>query len=457
MSTLPPTIVAALDALGSELVSWAQTHRDSTLADQEQAVLERVRAALPALLGAVLTLSTRHLDPGLRGLPQRCPTCDQRCRVQSWRPRRVMTICGRVAWDRPWYVCWSCGHGWSPIDHTLGIAARGRLSAGLQQWLAALGAATDFAEAQGWLEQLGGVHVAKETVRAQAERQGAALEAAEQAARAQVEATRESALPVEAAPGQLLVETDGVMVRYRETGWHEVKIGLVAGWADGALTAPSYVAAREGAAAFGDRLLAEAARRGALEIVGWEGGRTGAGLAVLRDVLVLADGARWIWTLAAEHFGARRELVDFYHASEHLWTVARLLESEGTAVAATWGAARCHELRHAGVDPVRTVLRAARATTADGRKLLRRERAYFRTNAARMDYPAAKAAGLPIGSGAVESLARHLVQLRLKRPGARWSRPGAQAILTLRAHLQSGRPLPCRAQAPEPTPAPRAA
>src|SRR5215218_4672080 len=287
MSTLPPLIVAALDALGSDLVSWAETHRDSTLVDQEQAVLERVRAALPRLLGAVLTLSTRQLDPGLRGLPQRCPTCGQRCRVQSWRRRRVTTICGRVAWERPWYVCRGCGAGWSPVDQTLGVAPRARLSAGLQQWLAEVGAATDFADAQEWLEQLGGVHVAKETVRAQAERQGAALEVAQQTASAQVERTRESAL-LAAAPGHLLVETDGVMVRYRETGWHEVKIGLVAGWVAGALAAPSYVAAREGAAAFGDRLLAEAARRGALEIVGWAGGRTGAGLAVLRDVLVLA-------------------------------------------------------------------------------------------------------------------------------------------------------------------------
>jgi hypothetical protein len=457
MNTLPPSIVAALETLGSELVTWAQDHRDSTLVDQEQAVLERVRAALPALLGTVLTLSTRKLEPGLRRLPESCPTCGRRCRRPSWRRRWVTTICGRVTWERPWYHCRGCQHGWSPVDHTLGVAPRARLSGGLQQWLAELGAATDFAEAQGWLERLGGVHVAKETVRAQAERAGAALEAAQQAASAQVEATRESALPVDTAPGQLLVETDGVMVRYQKTGWHEVKIGLVAGWVEGALTAPSYVAAREGAAAFGDRLLGEAARRGALEIVGWEGGRSSAGLAVLRDVLILGDGARWIWTLAAEHFGARRELVDFYHASEHLWTVARLLESEGTAVAAEWGTARCHELRHDGVDAVRTALRAARATTADGRKLLRRERAYFRTNAARMDYPAAKAAGLPIGSGAVESLARHLVQLRMKRPGARWSRAGAQAIVTLRAHLKSGRPLPCRAEPPARTQAPRAA
>src|SRR5205823_13698655 len=122
-----------------------------------------------------------------------------------------------------------CRHGWSPVDSTLAVAPRARLSGGLQEWLAHLGAATAFAEAQDWLERLTGVHVAKETVRQQAEQQGAALEQAQQQAIAHRERTGESLLPVEAAPGQLVVETDGVMVLYRQTGWHEVKIGLVAG------------------------------------------------------------------------------------------------------------------------------------------------------------------------------------------------------------------------------------
>lgn len=73
MTTLPPPIVAALETLGSELVTWAQDHRDSTLVDQEQAVLERVRAALPRLLGAVLTQSTRKLEPGRAGRRRRAP------------------------------------------------------------------------------------------------------------------------------------------------------------------------------------------------------------------------------------------------------------------------------------------------------------------------------------------------------------------------------------------------
>ncbi len=432
--TLPPSIVAPLEQLAEDLVSWAHAHRDSSLADVEQAVLGAVRAALPARLGAVLPLSTRALEPGLCRAPAACPTCGQRCRVQSWRRRRVLTVCGRLEWERPWFTCAACHHGWSPGDATLGLRPRARLSAGVQQWLAELGAATDFAEAQEWLDRLSGLHVAPETVRQHAERAGAALEQEQQAAIAHVVATQESLPPVDAAPGQLLVETDGVLVHYRQTGWHEVKVALIAGWHDERLWAPSYVAAREPAAVFGQRLLAEAARRGAVEIVRWEGGRTGAGLAVLREVIVLGDGAAWIWNLAAEHFGARQELVDFYHASEHLWQVAHALYGEHSPTATAWARARGHELRHAGPAPVRAALRAARAPTPESRRLLRRERGYFRKHAERMPYPAAKAAGLPIGSGAVESLARHLVQLRMKRPGARWSRPGAHAILTLRAH-----------------------
>src|SRR2546423_1734020 len=96
MNTLPPPIVAALETLGSELVTWAQEHRDSTLVDQEQAVLERVRAALPRVLGAVLTQSTRKLQPGWPRLPAPCATCGRRAprwrrpaRAPSpWTPRR---------------------------------------------------------------------------------------------------------------------------------------------------------------------------------------------------------------------------------------------------------------------------------------------------------------------------------------------------------------------------------
>jgi hypothetical protein len=322
---LPAPIVAPVEALGQALARWSQEHRDAPLASHEQGVLTVVRAALPALLAAVIQASTTAVAPEQQRLRQPCPRCAARTRPRrQWRPRTVKTVCGPVRYERPCYWCRRCRRGWSPADATLAVPPRARLSAGLAAWLAELGAAATFAPAAALLERLTGVRVSDETLRQQAERQGAALEAAEQGAIARVQATREAAEPVVAAPGLLVVQADGVMVPYHD-GHHEAKVGLIAGWDGERLGAPSYVAAREPAAVFGARLLTEAARRGALEGAGWAGDRTAPGLAVLRRVLVLGDGAPWIWHLAAEHFGERIEIVDWYHASQHVWTLAHAL------------------------------------------------------------------------------------------------------------------------------------
>jgi hypothetical protein len=315
------------------------------------------------------------------------------------------------------------------------------MSAGLGAWVARLGGLTDFREAAELLAEYTGLVVGTETVRRHTERVGSGLADAEDAALAEVERTREAAGPVDPAPGDLVVELDGVMARYLG-GWHEVKVGAVGGIVDGATTALTYVAAREGPDRFGPRLLAEAARRGALEVVGWDGPIRGRGLARLRRVVVLGDGARWIWALAAEHFGARVEIVDYYHAAQHLWDVARALHPDDPARAAAWAAPLARRLRDDGVAPILDALAAAAAPPgAPAADLLRRARAFFRANATRMAYPDFRAAGLPIGSGAVESAARHVIQLRMKRPGMRWADHGGRAIAALRAAMRSGRPL----------------
>ena len=133
--------------------------------------------------------------------------------------------------------------------------------------------------------------------------------------------------------------------------------------------------------------------------------------------------------------------MDFYHASEHIWTLARALFGEGTEAAKSWARQRIGELKEEGVQPVQRALAEARGDTSEAAEVLRVERGYFRTNAARMAYPTFRARGLPIGSGAVESSAKHLVQQRMKRPGARWSQPGAQAVLNVRSRMLSGLPL----------------
>jgi hypothetical protein len=359
--------------------------------------------------------------------------------VQSWRSRTVRTICGELRFERPWYSCCACRHGFAAADVRLGLKPYQRLSAGLQTWLVDLGGYTDFREAAHLLEELTGLKVTAETVRQWTDEVGMELETEAQRASLEVERTQEAAAPLDPAPGHLVVETDGVMVRYCD-GWHEVKLVLVGGYVDGHLHAISYTGTRASPDIFGPRLLAEAARRGALEVIAWEGPTPDSRLPRLRPVVILGDGAPWIWNLAGEHFGEQRtEIVDFYHATEHLWTVAKALHTDDQDAAA-WAHTQIHDLRHSGIEPVARALREARAETPAAVEVLRRERGYFRTNAARMDYPTFHTDGLPIGSGAIESAANHVVQLRMKRPGARWSEAGAQAVLNVRCRLRSALP-----------------
>ena len=118
------------------------------------------------------------------------------------------------------------------------------------------------------------------------------------------------------------------------------------------------------------------------------------------------------------------------------------MDPDDPAAQAAWARPLARRLRDDGLAPVHDALAAVTAPAGSpAADILRRERAFFRANADRMAYPAFKAAGFPIGSGAVESAARHVIQLRMKRPGLRWANPGGRAIAALRSTLRSRRPL----------------
>jgi sulfur relay (sulfurtransferase) complex TusBCD TusD component (DsrE family) len=447
---LPDEIVQPLLQFGRALVTHARAHRDTSLAEHEDGVLAAWRMVAPTLLESVLGLATTGLEKTTRPLASRCPRCEQRRGVQSQRKRQVQTRLGPIRLKRWWHHCWKCGHGWSPPDQALGLAAYQQMSTGLARWQAALGAVTTFREAARLLGDLAGVEVGSETLRTHAERIGTQLEGQHQVAMANVEQTHEPS-PVEhaPAPGVLVIETDGVMVRYRDrqldgalgdSDWHEVKVGLAGGWQPRHLEQPSYVAAREPAAAFARRLGAEAARRGALDVVKWH--PWDGTPAELRPVVVLGDGAKWIWEHVATLFGEERtEIVDWYHASEHIWTVAKAVHGDDTPETKAWANTALDHLWQTGPKPVLHWFDATQPGSSAAGAVVQRERGYFSTNAARMQYPSFRERQLPIGSGAVEASAKHLVQQRMKRAGSRWSDLGARAILDLRCHLLSGHSL----------------
>jgi hypothetical protein len=427
-------MLACTEACVNALVCWTRDHPDADLDQREEQVLHQGRLLMTGLLTLVAVAAAPRT-------PGRCPHC------AAWpadpvvrpRPRTVLSRVGLLHLMRALVTCAGCGYSWYPLDRVLGLQPYQRLTRGVRQWLVELGVDLPFRRAARRLWSLTGLTVGAETIRTQTEAVGQALEAAQQAAIRRVARTQEAAEPLDPAPGQLVVETDGVMVHFLD-GWHEVKLGVIAGYADGTLRSPSYVAAQESAEQFGPRLLAEAARRGALEVVAWRSRLLAPGLALLRRVAVLGDGAVWIWHLAADHFGERIEIIDFYHASEHIWELARAFYGDNSPKAKRWAERQCRRLLKRGPQPLRRALRAAHPRQAAVAKLLRRERGYFQSNAARMDYPAFREQGLPIGSGAVESAAGHVVQQRLKRTaGMRWSQAGGTALLALRAYEASGR------------------
>lgn len=436
---IPEQIVAAVTRLAESLATWCEEGRDGRLEQHEAAVLERVRQVLPMLLEAVVETATSGLAPRVRQVPAACPGCGRKVRPHQERARQVLTQCGAVTIVRPWYTCAHCHHGWSVLETTLGVGQWQRSSAGLVAWLVRLGATTDYREAAELLDELTGLAVGPETIRRECVRVGTAIRAAEAAAIRQTQRTREAAEPLEAAPGLLVLEADGAMLLFTD-GWHEVKLGMVAGWDGDRLVVPSYVAAREPATAFGPRLAAEAARRGALEVDRWDGDVTRRGLAILRPAVILADGAVWIWNLADEYVDQRIEVSDFYHAAEHLAAVAATCFPD-PHTATAWLDARKGELLTLGPLPVLAAFDRLTPPTPHAAETRRRERAYFASRLERMDYPSLRLDGLPIGSGAIESAADHVVQRRMKRAGMRWSEPGGDAILALRARLRSRRPL----------------
>jgi hypothetical protein len=157
------------------------------------------------------------------------------------------------------------------------------------------------------------------------------------------------------------------------------------------------------------------------------------GLMQAHKVYVVADGAVWIWNLVADRFPYAIEMLDFYHASQHLWPVARALYSEDSQARA-WVEPLLRQLRHGdevGVLKGLNGLNDLLDTLAPGaRDIVQREQNYFENNKDRLGYQAASAQGCPVGSGAMESTCAQL-QNRFKRTGQFWVLDGHSNLMAL--------------------------
>jgi len=158
------------------------------------------------------------------------------------------------------------------------------------------------------------------------------------------------------------------------------------------------------------------------------------------QVVKVADAGGDNWAYLAELVLDGEEVVDFFHAAEHLNSALASVYGDGKAKTREKFATLRHVLleQEGGVERVIRALGALRKKEPDN-ETLKRELGYFRNHRARMEYARVSAAGLPMGSGVVEAACKTLVTQRMKNSGMRWSQEGGQAILNLRGWVQSER------------------
>lgn len=187
----------------------------------------------------------------------------------------------------------------------------------------------------------------------------------------------------------------------------------------------TYTGAIENAGQFGKRLYVEAWKRG------WNRAVT---------KVVIGDGAEWIWNLAQEHFPGAIQIVDLYHARQHLWDLARLLYSTDTKRRKAWiGLHQKRWLDQGKIAKLVASLQSIPTPDADVAQKIRHEIDYFTTNAARMNYPKFRKQHLFVGSGVIEAGCKTVVGHRLKQSGMFWTVHAANAILALRCCHLNGR------------------
>lgn len=402
-----------------------------------------VKADSLKIAGRILQQKLNTDNSDYRGPSLPCQ-CGGTARYVGRRPKNVTSVLGDLILERAYYHCSTCGTGFSPRDRALGLD-QGSLSPGVTRMVALVGANTSFEDGAHLLAELAGVSIDAKLVERTAERIGEAV------ARDEIL----HAEPVSITGRVMYVGVDGTGIPMRReellerpgkqpdgsAKTREVKVCTV--WETDAansenaqprkLGSTSYTAAIESAAwnevhpeytpPFAQRVERELNRRGFFQA---------------ETQVFIGDGARWVWNLAEMIAPGAIQIVDLYHAKEHLSALGSLLFSPGTDLARKWSADRHLELEIGNLDAVLNAIGQFSNLPGDKGAAARREQDYFVANRHRMDYARFRSMGLSVGSGVLEAGCRVVVGQRLKRSGMFWSVRGANQILALRSSMLSG-------------------
>jgi len=371
-------------------------------------------------------------------------SCGHQAHYQELRSKPVLTAVGKVAVSRPYYLCTHCHTGQFPADIELDIENT-EFSPGVRRMQAVVGQEAPFDHGRQQMKLLADLDVTTKAVERTAEAIGEDI-----AAREQDEIQRAVQLDLPIIVGDpisiLYVQMDGtgVPVVKKETvgrqgktegqpaHTREAKLGCVftqtkwdeEGYAIRDPDSTTYVGAIETAEEFGKRIYLEAWKRG------WSRAQ---------KKVVMGDGAEWIWNNADQHFPGAIQIVDLYHARQHLWGLARKLNPNQEAEQRRWIMVHQDMLDEGKIKDLVAALRCLDSSGSELAEKIRTEAGYFESNAKRMRYPEFRRQHLFVGSGVIEAGCKTVIGSRCKQSGMFWTVRGANAILALRCCQINGR------------------
>jgi len=380
--------------------------------------------------------------------PPSCGGCGHRMWYQDRESVCWLTRYGRMSARATRYRCPACQQERRPLLEWLGVEP-GQISGSLVRLLAVLGVLASYPMAAQLAWLLFGVKVSAMGVWRVVQRLGEAAARHNEALSAYHADGRQQQEPPSDAPPVVVLSVDGCQLgmqvrkkRRRRVGeeklpplppvqegrFREVKTGVLLLPSERVETSPGRrsLVRRFLVSCLGDADALYGHLWARLQQLGWIGAQT--------MVVILGDGAEWIWKRATL-FSRRCEILDFWHALEHAWVFARLRYGEGSKQADRWVHQIAQELRAGQVQEVIARLQTLRPKTPELREALQALIRYYSENATRMHYDQYLRWGYGIGSGAVESAHKQVVHARLRQAGMRWSEAGARRLLALRLLL----------------------
>lgn len=463
-----PSPSPSVDALVDEIVAQGEEHLlEQDLAHWRADLRQRLRQIeqhseqglgfieehiRQATLQLQRLLVQKAMQDKANTVDEKCPDCHaQLCDKKRRVPRWINAYCGQVKLVRTHGWCPHC-EGWVfPADRVLGLREDSSASPLVQEMCALLVSKMPAEQAEALCPRVTGRSLSRSTLAREAQRQGQTAQLVRQRLLEAPVFLAPASKIIKPAPGlesppepfTLVIQMDTWNIRERDhwghtqqrrrknlevERWHWVytatcfrlshrcQKGRFKNKLRALITERSYVATRGGIEPMMQQLYYEARARG---------------LAQAQRVLVIADGAVWIWNLADDRFKDAVQRLDLYHANSYLWAVANELHGKGTPQARQWVKPLLKQIRNDQVAKVITELEALRPSLAQApAKSASQAIEYYQNNQKRMKYKEGRKRKEPVGSGAIESTCRQL-QCRMKRCGQFWSTRGDEALLCL--------------------------